>query len=231
METKLKEYEENRQLQNRMIKQLEHLVKSLKKDKFDLAEDHKAKDEIIHNLKRKGNVCSNGCDKYNKSIEEVIHATAKHRETAITLKDVCEKQKKKIKEYAEEIDNYENDLSEHEEKIKQLEEDVEIGYGMNDRKRKEIDKLNKEIIEYKKKVLELHDVITRCEKKKDISDRVIENLQHNKDMLEHQLKENKKKLEEKDIDTRNNLAANQEEEIQKLQAENEELQKENEGKM
>ena len=67
---------------------------------------------------------------------EVIKATAKHREAAITLKELCEKQKVKIKEYGEEIDKYELDLTEQEENTKQLEEDVQIGYD-NNRKRKE----------------------------------------------------------------------------------------------
>ena len=63
-------------------------------------------------------------------MDEVVKATVKHREAAVSLKEICEKQQVKLKEYCDEIDRYETDLTEHEEKIKQLEEDVEIWYDM-----------------------------------------------------------------------------------------------------
>jgi hypothetical protein len=80
-------------------------------------------------------MCSNGCDKYNKPMDEVFAATSKHREVVVTLEEVCEKQKKKIKEYEKEVDLYVIDLTEHEVKLKQLEEDVDIGYNLNVKKR------------------------------------------------------------------------------------------------
>ena len=63
MEQKLREYEENHKLQEKVIGHLQEIVELLKKEKVTLAEEHKNKDEIIHNLKRKEIVCSNGCEK------------------------------------------------------------------------------------------------------------------------------------------------------------------------
>ena len=192
MEKKIKDYEENRKLQIEVIKNLQILVDHSKKVKENMAEEIKEKDHIIYMLKQKGdNVCSNGCGKYTKSMDDVVKATVKHREAAITLKEICEKQKVKIKEYGDEIDKYEMDLTEHEEKIKQLEEDVEIGYDMNDRKRKEIDKLNTEVKDQKKKVIEMGAMIKEKDKKKEITDNIIESLQKDKEDLKNKPEEGK----------------------------------------
>ena len=126
MEKRINDLEENRKLQKEVIRNLQIMVDSLTKDKENLAEEVKTKEESIHKLRSNKGACSNGCDKYNKSMDEVVKATAKHREAAKTLKEVCEKQKKKINEYEKEIDLYEIDWTEHENKIKQLEEDVDI---------------------------------------------------------------------------------------------------------
>ena len=118
MEKKIKDYEETRKLQIEVIKNLQILVDHSKKEKENIAEEIKEKDHIIYMLKQKGdNVCSNGCGKYTKSMDDVVKATVKHREAAITLKEICEKQKVKIKEYVEEIDKYELELTEQEERL------------------------------------------------------------------------------------------------------------------
>jgi chromosome segregation ATPase len=164
MERKFKDLEENRKLQKELIEQLQIIVSALEKDIAKLSEELRTKDATIYNLKRKENLCSNGCERYNKSIDEIVLATANHKDAAIALKEACEKQKKKIKEYEKQIDLYEIDLTEHEEQIKQLEEDVNIGFDMNTRKRNEIDKLNAEIQGYKKKEMEFKDVVKHLEK-------------------------------------------------------------------
>ena len=189
---KKRDYEENRKLQTEVIRNLQILLDHSKKEKENMAEEIKEKDHIIYMLKQKGdNTCSNGCGRYTKSMDEVVKATAKHREAAITLKEICEKQKVKRKEYGDEIDKYEMDLNEHEEKIKQLEEDLEIGYDMNDRKRKEIDKLNTEVKDQKKKVIEMGAMKKGKDKKKEITDKIIESLQKDKEDLKNEPEEGK----------------------------------------
>ena len=153
------------------------------------------KDIIIFNLKKNENLYKNGCDKYNKSMDEVVLATAKHRKAVVTLKEVCEKQKSKIKEYEKEINQYEVDLTEHEEKIAQLEEDVQIGFDLNTKKREEIEKFHIDFIEFKEKENETKELLSIFKKKKEISDKVILNLQQSNKKLETQVKEKDVELE------------------------------------
>ena len=197
MDKRVSELEENRKLQKEIIRNLQISVESFKRDKENLAEELKTKDETIHKLNRNKNMCLNGCDKYNKSMDEVVAATAKHREAVITLKEVCEKQKKKIKEYEKEVDLYEIDLTEHEEKIKQLEEDVDIGYNLNVQKREELEKLHAEISEHKINKIDMKDVIKKLEKKQEISDKVITNLKDEKKELENKVKKVSEEIAEK----------------------------------
>ena len=131
-------------------------------------------------------------------MDDVVKAASKHRE-AVSLKELCEKQKKKIKEYIEEIDKKDCQFDESEERIKQLEEDVEIGYGMNARKRKTIEKLNKEVEDHKKKVHEMKDILMKLEKKKEISEKVITNLQEELELKQSNLYAIEHKLKEKEI--------------------------------
>ena len=124
-------------------------------------------------------------------MDEVVKYTAKHREAALSLKEICQKQKQKIKEYEHQFDLYENDVTENEETIKQLEEDVDIGFNMNKRKAEELEKLNKEIVNYKQKEVDMNDVVQKLQKKKEISDNIIESLQQDKKILEEEIKEMK----------------------------------------
>ena len=124
-------------------------------------------------------------------MDEVVRYTSKHREAALSLKDICEKQKKKIKEYEHQFDLYENDVTENEERIKQLEEDVDIGYNMNKRKSEELEKVNKENVNYKQSEIDMKDVVQKLQKKKEISDNIIESLQQDKQILEDKFKEMK----------------------------------------
>ena len=94
MEKKLSELEENHKLQKELIEQLQKKVNNVEKEKEHLAEELDVKEKIIYNLKRKDFKCS-GCEKYSKSMDEVVKYTAKHREAALSLKDIYEKQKKK----------------------------------------------------------------------------------------------------------------------------------------
>ena len=45
--------------------------------------------------------CQNGCSKYSKSMDEIVQALAKHRNAALLLKDINEKQKKKLSDFRE----------------------------------------------------------------------------------------------------------------------------------
>ena len=74
MERKFKDLEENRKLQKELIEQLQIIVSALEKDKAKLSEELRTKDATIYNLKRKENLCSNGCERYNKSIDVLVAA-------------------------------------------------------------------------------------------------------------------------------------------------------------
>ena len=81
-----------------------------------------------------------------KSMDEVVRYTAKHWEAALSLKDIYEKHKQKLKDYESQIDLYEKDVTENEGTIKQLEEDVDIEFNMNKGKAEELEKIRKEIV-------------------------------------------------------------------------------------
>ena len=112
MEKKIKDYEENRQLQNQMIKHLQEMVENLKKEKSEILEALDGKDKSIHKLKNK-EVTECDCNNYNKSKEDLVKATSKHRDAAVSLKELCGKQKQKISEYREGIDTMELELREN----------------------------------------------------------------------------------------------------------------------
>ena len=47
------------------------------------------------------NECENGCHRYNKSMDDVVKAAAKHRDAALALKDISDKQRAKLAEFRE----------------------------------------------------------------------------------------------------------------------------------
>ena len=51
--------------------------------------------------------CSKGWHKYNRKTYEIFEAATKHKDTALVLKEVSEKQKKKIEVYKQKIENLE----------------------------------------------------------------------------------------------------------------------------
>ena len=45
------------------------------------------------------NECENGCHRYNQSMDDVLKAAAKHRDAALALKDISDKQRAKLAEF------------------------------------------------------------------------------------------------------------------------------------
>ena len=83
---------------NAIISDLKKKVINLKEDKSELIEELERKESVIHSLKNKfPGECSYGCNKYNKSVEEIVTAGNKHREKLLILKNVAEEQKEKIR--------------------------------------------------------------------------------------------------------------------------------------
>ena len=87
----------------------------------------------------KAEKCSNGCSKYSKSTDEIYEAATKHRETALKLKDLSEKQRNKIHEYKLKIEQLEYEIEEKnhsedasEKENKQLKKCLEIGKMYSD---------------------------------------------------------------------------------------------------
>ena len=89
------------------------------------------KNEKADNVKSDTNdnaeMCSKGCHLYSKTMEEVLQATAKHRDAALALKDISNQQKKKIAWYREQliqmqsqIDQLENDNDTEKENVAKL---------------------------------------------------------------------------------------------------------------
>ena len=64
-------------------------------------------------------VCSCGCQKYTKSMDEVVEALEKHRNAAVHLKEVAEAQRKKVNNYRELTTKMQDDLDNLEIEIKE----------------------------------------------------------------------------------------------------------------
>ena len=76
---------------------LKKLVASLRKDQSELIEEVERNESLIYELKKKyPGECTYGCNKYNKSVDEIVTAGKKHREKVLALKEIAEEQKEKI---------------------------------------------------------------------------------------------------------------------------------------
>ena len=84
--------------------------------------------------------CPRGCHKYNKSVREIVQACSKHRVAALSLKDISVKQREKIKEYKETIENLRIGQHQHDEyvwKVSQENRDLEKEVNLLKKKLKE----------------------------------------------------------------------------------------------
>ena len=83
--------------------------------------------------------CKNGCHKYSKTMDDVVQAMSKHRDAALAMKEINDKQKKKLCEYREvrmsmqnQIDELEHNLDlEREFTLKVCEEKKELENRLN----------------------------------------------------------------------------------------------------
>ena len=68
--------------------------KKLEVEKEVLNDRLEEKTKMIEDLKSSANFkCSNGCDKYSKTIGEIFEAGAKHKEKLVALKEIADNQK------------------------------------------------------------------------------------------------------------------------------------------
>jgi hypothetical protein len=66
-------------------------------EKCSLAKELESKEkEIFEVRENRENKCKNGCEKYNRSMDDVVKYATKNRESALSLKDTVESQKSKI---------------------------------------------------------------------------------------------------------------------------------------
>ena len=157
--------------------------------------------------------CSNGCGKYSKTTDEIFEAATKHREAALVLKDLSEKQKYRIQEQKQTIEKLEckNEKLENEVKLstkklklkieehnhsedalenenKQLKERVEKLCRKNEKNWKEIGNFCSNLEEEKIKVEEKNKEIEIFVRRKEVTDRILKNLQIEKEELEEKVK-------------------------------------------
>ena len=125
-----------------------------------------------------------------------------------TMENIIEDQKAMIKylqkrvqdhlseknDLIEHVEELENELREKSDKIKQLEEDVDIGYDMVQRRGRANQKLNEEVQELKNKRKENTEIVLQLEKRKETSDKVIKSLQNGKEIMTLDLEETKKQI-------------------------------------
>ena len=124
-------------------KDIEHLKNSLKKSKnlyqrqTDFAREAiEEKESIAIKLKNKEDEfadlkmvkCEKGCHKYNKSVDEIVEAAAKHKEKLETLIEITATQKEKIfclRNHRNELfDKIDRMNEEHDDELKQRDETV-----------------------------------------------------------------------------------------------------------
>ena len=90
------------------------------------------------------------CKKYNKTTDEIVKACSKHRQAAMALKEIGEKQKKKIDVYKQEIEHMKLEASD--------------GLKQNDDLQKRNYELEKELVSLENK---LKDKVNICNKNED----------------------------------------------------------------
>ena len=90
--------------------------------------------------------CEKGCNRYNKSVDEIAEAASKHREKLVALKEIADEQKEKIfclrghrNELFDEIDKlkaqHAKESNESNDKVSILQEENDILHGkLNDQK-------------------------------------------------------------------------------------------------
>ena len=114
------EHKEKLKHQKEMISDLQKMVTDLKADKSSLIEEIERKERIMHELKNKlPGECTFGCNKYDKSIDEIVTAGNKHREKVLALKELAEEQKDKIR-------SLRNQKSHLESQVDKLESDLDM---------------------------------------------------------------------------------------------------------
>ena len=64
--------------------------------------------------------CPRGCHKYSKPVSEIVQAASKHREAALSLKEICDKQKIKLKEYRVTIEDLKMAQQQHDEYTRKM---------------------------------------------------------------------------------------------------------------
>ena len=94
LETKEQEIEQLRKVN-------EHSSKSLRKvehEKSDLNHMLDEKEKEIYYLKKnkENNICKNGCEKYNRSMDDVVKYATKNKNDLLAIKEIAEEQKVKI---------------------------------------------------------------------------------------------------------------------------------------
>ena len=80
------------------------------------------------------------CKKYNKTTDEIVEACNKHRKAAIALKDIGDKQKKKIDKCKEEIEKMKLEANESEkqnDEIKKRNNNLEMDVARLEKKLQE----------------------------------------------------------------------------------------------
>ena len=60
-------------------------------------------EQDFNDVDRNAKHCKNGCQKYNKSVDEIVQAASKHREAVVALKSIGENQKTKITGYKDQV--------------------------------------------------------------------------------------------------------------------------------
>jgi chromosome segregation ATPase len=90
-------------------------------EKCSLSQELERKEKEIFELKQKESKCKNGCENYNKSIDEIYDAGNKHREKLLALKEIAETQKSQLEQTtrADEL-QFANQKLENEEVLKEM---------------------------------------------------------------------------------------------------------------
>ena len=158
--------------------------------------------------------CVCDCQKYSKSKDEMLEAVAKHRDTAIALKQVADNQKKKLNEYRELSNRMQDDIDNLEDEVRERHE-FATKVSME---KKTLENEIKFLIE--KLDLKNEDIIRlefNLEKQGALSQKVLKSLMKDKEALNEQLDlANNEKVEN---ETQYKIKANNEAEKDQMQTE------------
>ena len=115
-DVKIDKLEDSANHANEICRKNTEYAQEILREKCQISQTLDKKEQEIYKLKKEKeeNVCLDGCNQYNKSMDEVVYYTQKHKDSLIIMKTLAENQKSKISSLREERNKMMDQLDQQE---------------------------------------------------------------------------------------------------------------------